>query len=416
MFRFLLNLLFKRADSKAPYSSQPRRWRFADGNVADELELKAQAMAKIERFWAQLRTDGNFLMGEVKQGQAGALVKWVDEYVQVIDKNIMWEAGPAANDENAFKLSLSAEARDELKPLIDTMVGKAPAIDGWILENGREALPARNIEEALPARLGAHGVMVPGVPPFVVHCTPNDEHRIDVVFESPAFRDAHDRKDLITAFMLCDLVLGERNVDRWLGVVETRPGKIEGEFKCEAASTVFASDFADAKQQLQERNPSSLWLDLSTEGDFTLSQIAGADGARITLITQHPELFTALCKSKFYSERFSNHDEKFCYLQCEGVDDFRDTDRRGELQSRIDSVLRDERIGCTVGSGAGARGFFIDLVLTDPDQAIPVLRKVCEEEKLPRGSVLRFYDADWCNEWVGMFAETPAPKSIEHWT
>jgi len=413
MFRSLLNLLFDRPDKKAPYSSKRRRWHFADGNVPGELELKEQTLAKIERLWSQLNIDGNELMAQLEQGQSENLVKWVCQYVQVIDKRVMWEVGPAANDENIHKLSLSAEAHDELKPIIDTIVNDAPKIEGWVLENGREPLPAKTIESALSERLGVHGI-VGSVPPFAVSFAQNDVHRIDLVIESHTFKTENDGGDFITALMLCDMVLGERNVDRFLGVVETKPGPAPADFSCESAAGLFANNFAKAKEQLKSCNPSTPWLELFTGNESIISQLFDTDSLRQTLTTKHPELFSAMCKSKFYSEQFSNRQEKFCYLQCEDIN--LDTDRLSRLQDRVDSVLRGKKIGCSVGYGAGTNSIFIDLCLNDVTQAILVLRNVCVEEGLPHSCVLRFYDADWCHEWVGMFADTPEPKSSEYWT
>ncbi len=116
----------------------------------------------------------------------------------------------------------------------------------------------------------------------------------------------------------------------------------------------------------------------------------------------------------FRSANHSRFGEKFCYIETDFFTDGSDPEEtdygsRDRLKKKLDTILRDEQLGCTVGYGFGTHGFYIDLVLTDVDKAIPVLRKIAEENHLTKEAWLRFYDTHLEKEWVGLHPDSKSP-------
>lgn len=116
----------------------------------------------------------------------------------------------------------------------------------------------------------------------------------------------------------------------------------------------------------------------------------------------------------FRSENHSRFGEKFCYVETDfftdgTVPDEDDYSSRDRLKEKLDKVLREKHLGCTVGYGIGTHGFYIDLALTDVYKAIPVLRKIAKENNLTAESWLRFYDTHLEKEWVGLHPDSKSP-------
>lgn len=94
--------------------------------------------------------------------------------------------------------------------------------------------------------------------------------------------------------------------------------------------------------------------------------------------------------------------------------DFADPDQREKLERDTDQRLHAVKAGAVIGAGAGLPDtLFIDVARPDVDEAIPNLRDICRQYRLSHNAVLRFYDADWMHEWVGMFEDTPPPDNLD---
>ena len=132
----------------------------------------------------------------------------------------------------------------------------------------------------------------------------------------------------------------------------------------------------------------------------------------------------------FYSERFTKHGEKFCYLKIAETNQFTSFEAFAALRAKIDDELRAEECGCVFGWGASPKFegrspavsqaehsvsqfdgsyLFVDLALEKIEESIAVLRSVAQREKLSESSWLLFFDTELEQEWVGLFPETGAP-------
>ncbi len=113
----------------------------------------------------------------------------------------------------------------------------------------------------------------------------------------------------------------------------------------------------------------------------------------------------------FYDERFSRTGESFAYIKLHGSQGL-DTELfadKAEIEDAVDAVLKPSGLGCQIGGGTGLRYSYIDLALTRLDDAIRAVCGRLRASNVPRRSWIQFYNADLKNEWVGVYADSPAP-------
>jgi hypothetical protein len=71
--------------------------------------------------------------------------------------------------------------------------------------------------------------------------------------------------------------------------------------------------------------------------------------------------------------------------------------------------LRPGELGSTVGGGTGLRYSYIELALTDVEQAWEQIGNILRAGHLPERTWLLFHDSDVRFQWRGLYDETPEP-------
>ncbi len=119
-------------------------------------------------------------------------------------------------------LTLSADGREALVPLVDSMVSQAPKVRGWKFVSLRQ-----KVKEPRPVTVG--GITLdPGTLFFDLY---DDGPKFGVVFYLPEF--VHDEIDdyRLAAMRLMSMSVGERDVASWIGFVDfDRHGVRDTEF------------------------------------------------------------------------------------------------------------------------------------------------------------------------------------------
>ncbi|MGE0264548.1 MAG: hypothetical protein AB7V06_17865 [Candidatus Obscuribacterales bacterium] len=397
------------------YSGKARRWRFCDDSIEDERLAKTRTMSRIKDFWRRLELDSPILLKEFDEGKTSIFDNWTETNLQPIDPHLMWEFGCSRDDKEIMQFCVTAEEHAELKPIVETIVSGAPKISRLSLVAGRRSLSPENVEMAFRARTAILDSGEKKIPRFRTKVHANSSNTIDVDFYSPDFKSEDSEQDLGDCLLICDLVLGEEDLDKWLGVMRSYPlpqGDKETVLSTEVESNRFFEEFAAAKAKLIAGLPEESAYHLRDDG-FLVSSDEGSARmpGRITMSVSNKGLGQAMFGNlSFYSERFSRNGEKFCFLIGRGLGSGAEPKNREVFERGVDSLLRNEKLGLLVGAGFGDGGdLYLDLCLADVDRAIPLLRKFATEHRLPRESYLRFYDADWCHEWVGMYPDSPVP-------
>ena len=138
------------------------------------------------------------------------------ERLGAIDERLMWEFGPALK-QKGHRLIITPEAEHGLRPIVHTLVERAPQIAGWEFYEYR--LPER-LETALRAVAGRTGEDVAGT---LFRARIGRGRRIDLTFSIPFCRDEDDRTALHAAFVACECLLGEQMLDERVGMISVVP-------------------------------------------------------------------------------------------------------------------------------------------------------------------------------------------------
>lgn len=171
----------------------------------------------------------------------------------------------------------------------------------------------------------------------------------------------------------------------------------------------------DTEEDDEEEEFSQILDEIRTQSNAK-NEIKKFDGVeRLSSFISSKSLSNGLSDGLYFrSENHSRFGEKFCYIETAFFRDETDQDEddygsRDRLKKKLDAALREQQLGCTVGYGFGTHGFYIDLVLTDVNKAIPTLRKIAMENNLSQEAWLRFYDTHLQKEWVGLHPDSKSP-------
>jgi hypothetical protein len=338
------------------------------------------------------------------------LPAWMHEYLGAVDPNLMWEFGPAVRG-SGHRLVITPESRRDLRPLVRELLSRAPDLPNWEFYEYR--LP-EDFDQMLATVEGRTGRDVRSVQ---VQAKPGEFNRIDLLFTAFDFDDEEDA--FSSAFVATETLLGEEVLDRWVGEIEVSSNADDAASPpidlCELPAAVDR-----LIQQIQDSLPNRPWHDLDTENarwtSFEINrEQAGEYPEQSDLyvgITALPDMFSnALSGVPFDSVRFSRFGEQFCYLKIDGTDESeqREFNDRAEIEDALDEQLRPARLGSVVGGGTGCQYSYIELALTDVDQAWPVIRSILKGGRLTARTWLLFHDSDLQSQWLGLYDHTPPP-------
>lgn len=385
------------------------RWQFPDANNAAEEQARTEVLRRIDAFWGQFVPKAPDLVALFQGKAQWDLPGWMNGHLHAIDPRLMWEFAVAPD---GYRLVITPESHRALRPLVQVFLARAPRLPGWTFAGYRVADTLENTATMLEARTGGT------VEGYAVRVAAGGHHDIDLRFFSPGCKDADDTEPLAEAMVLVEGLLGEETLDHWIGVIDTAPAL---EAPPEAipldrlAPTVNA--LIDAIQAQLPAKPYRE-LDLNDQNHkWSMFQLE-ADEAHdyplrwdlITMISAAGNMAQAAhAGPPFSSRRFSRCGETFAYLKVDGREGLSDFADREAMEEAVDAALRPAGVGCVIGGGTGLRYSYVDLALTDVPRAIELLRDTLRPHKLPERSWLLFYDADWADEWVGLYDQTPPP-------
>jgi hypothetical protein len=397
------------------------RWRFVDPSHPAEVAAKARVLRKIDAWWAEFARRADDLELVFKGQLEMDLAEWMHEHLDPVDERLCWEFGPPLRGQGR-RLVITAESNSQLRPLVASVLERAPALPGWEFYPYR---PRESLEEALQTVEGRVGGEYGDLS---VRVGRGPHNQVELTFRSAAFKSAEDEDARRAAFVFTESLVGEEAMDRWLGsiVVEPAPrlrlfGKEKqaenqgGEFlPLDRLQPAFEAMVAVIQQGL----PATPWHQVDTD-DHTWSTLElEAEEQddwpnRLDLllgITPFVELVEASFESSFRSDRFSRFGETFCYLKIErsaDLDPAQVADRE-PWERAIDEALVPLGLGRTIGGGTGKRYSYVELALTDLDRSVPLLRARLQAIVAQR-SWLLFHDCELADEWVGLHDATPPP-------
>jgi hypothetical protein len=399
------------------------RWRFIDPTNREEVEAREAVVARIDAWWAAFTAKTEQITALFKQQVEWDLPGWMIEHLDRISEGLRWEFGPGVR-RDGHRLVITPESRQPLRPLVTTILERAPDLPGWEFFDARLAESLKAAKQLVEARVHVD------ISDFQVRVARGGDHRIDLCYTAPAISNSEDQTAAHAAFVATESLLGEKLLDRWIGAIEVSPAakknwlrsvlrssapKPRGVIGLERLKDTVEAVVGSIRDQLPEQ-PCYEWTE---NADWTLWKLEPEkqdDYCRQDDLligkSPNPEFWTAAAsRTAFYSERFSRCGETFCYLKLdgsEGLEGEKFADK-AEIEDALDAVLKPAKLGCQVGGGTGLRYSYIDLALVDLEAGIEAVRKRLQAGNVPRRSWIQFFDADLAAEWVGVYDDSPQP-------
>ena len=384
-------------------------WLFINAQDRAALRRQQDTLAKIDSWWEAFRAKADELDDLFHGRKKWNLPEWMNQHLQSVDERLMWEFGPNHAASDGHQLVITPESHKELRPLVGSLLERAPKIRGWSFSSYRLAESpdfARQMVEArtghaLPERLS-------------VRASAGEMNRIDLVVESPEFPKNGKQQALHQSFVAVETMLGEETLDKWIGKIEverSRPGRYSlPPDRLKPTVDALIGSFRDQlpPEPLCAEPPpdkgSVLKLEPEQQSDY-----ADKDDMLVASTMQPQILLASLNDPTFYSERFSRRGERFAFLKIDGSEGAGKFADRAEIEDAINAALRPQRLGCVLGGGTGLRYSYVDLAITDVERTADALRSVLRNGQISKRTWLLFCDCEWRDEWIGIWDETPAP-------
>lgn len=220
---------------------------------------------------------------------------------------------------------------------------------------------------------------------------------------------------------LCEgmqLLIGERNHRIWIGsfdLITQCPREEKIYPLCELDKFV-QEKIEEAKKRLPKEPYATIdgtaqWLGIDFEPNQSCDYTGRSD--MITCCTMLPEVIESADKDvRFYSERFSNFDEIFCYLKMERwkAGDEQDNDTYKEnLIDELNMALRKNKMGMVTGTGTGSKYAYIDFVISNIPKAGRIIQSKLRKFKITKNAWILFFDSEKEAQWISIYDDTPPP-------
>ncbi len=400
------------------------RWLYLDPTNRDEAAYRADTLRKIDHWWRQLQSKTRDLEELFSRRSEWDLPSWMADHLQAIDTQLMWEFGPAVR-QPGHRLVITPEAERWLRPLVHTLLERAPRIAGW------EFYPYRLAENVEQAGMSVQGRTGVNLAEMRVEPRLGDGQKIDLLYCSPRCSGPDDQETLSAAFVATEVLLGEQTLDCWIGEIEVAPPPKSGLFsafrrqdrRADAARMLSPERLKPTVDALVgsmlEQLPDAPCYTFIRDTEWTSYEIEPQESddypARSDMyvgVTGRPDVFEAAHGAGvFYSGCFSRQGETFCYIKIDGsqgLDNSRFADR-AEIEDALHDALVQEKLGGAIGGGSGVRYSYVDLALVNLPRGIQVIRDILQRGSIPHRSWLLFFDDELAHEWIGIFDDTPPP-------
>jgi hypothetical protein len=390
------------------------RWLFPDLNDPAEAAQVRQTMEAIDRWWQAFQAKATDIGALFSRKSEWDLPRFMEDTLQAIHPSLMWEFGPAVR-QKGHRLVITPESERSLRPLVRTILQRAPKIDGWEFYAYR--LP-EDVEQTIQTVKGRLRLNITGA---MIDASVAPGRKIDLYYSFPSLAGKTDNQQTQAAFITTETLLGEQVLDTWIGTI----GLLDGESG--SGSRPLSLDRAQATvsaliQSVLEQLPQARSQDIAGGDDWTSVKLDPPEEAddypgRTDLLvasTHNVELFQAIHGGyPFSSACHSKVGEVFCYIKIDAaqVPKAELIDFRTWFEEPLNAALLKANVGCCISGGTGLRYSYIDLAITDLVRGVPFVRDALAAMKAPERSWLLFHDDDLAAEWVGVYPHTPPPPS-----
>jgi hypothetical protein len=410
------------------------RWLTIDPTNRGEAAYRAEKLKAIDAWWREFRLHADRL-GELFAGQTEwDMPAWMHRWLGPVDQRLLWEYGPAA-DGQGHRLVITPEAEHWLRPLVATLLERAPAIPGWEFHGYRLPDDMATAIESVRARTGSDVSQA--------HVSVElDGSKIQLTFFLADCEGPLDAKARTAAFVATEELLGEERLDQWIGEIGVAPPPKRGLLAAlrrsepqpdprELRPLDSLQPRVDALvEELVARLPESpcfrfihdcQWSSYTLEPESRTglkpvppeeSDDYAGRADLLVAVTGRPDVFEAgHGQGLFHSRCLSRHGETFCYLKIDGAEGLANSrfEDRAAIEDGLNAALVPAQAGCVIGGGTGLRYSYVDLALVNLAAARQIIRDVLLEGGVPHRTWLLFFDASLSREWIGIHDDTPPP-------
>lgn len=352
----------------------------------------------IARFWEAFSEHADRLdeaFNSKDSAQIQDLVSVMEE-LRTISPNLMWEFGPS---ERGHALCVTAEWRDELRPLARLVRQMAPDLPRWEFIDARRA---DNLAWVTPENFANRFREDLAIQMIEVNL--NDRGRIDLIAKGKGEADHLGQQALSVATM----ALGEEVERDWVGFVDGEALKSGGLSFLRKSSQPhfdpaefvehFHTEIEQAKSAMSEVPYSQLSIEERAVSIFEVNKLP-EDHPRSDLFmfsgTDETYARAVLRASRFSSRCYSRHDEWFLYLRIPRTMDatFDDVADRYEIENLLHERLTAEGIGGFVAGGHGQEAIYIDLALRDVDLGVALIHQILADKPYAQEATLHLMDS-----------------------
>ncbi len=378
--------------------------------------------SEVRKWWTSFQEnqeDLHLYFSECLQNEFD-LVSWMRNTLQSIDARIMWEFGPGLKKKH--RLVITSGSRKELRSLIKYILREAPELEHFEF-----------YEYRLPQSIKQTSLMTeaiyqwPDLSSIDFKTAVDDFNRIQITCYS-RFKD-NKKTQLDKLRFITERLLGEETFEKWVGFIEVKeqpPFRNIGFLKVRNKDAISLNHLAAEVQKRIEEIKSTLprkpyyedfeedpWVVLNLKPEKKKDYAFKEDLFVARFVSE--ALFRAMHEERttFSAERFSNHGEIFLYLKMDGSSEDLDQELfedKASIEDALELALNGQ--GRMIGTGTGLRYSYIDLAVKKLDEAIPVIQNTLQKGKLTKRSWLILHDPDYQNEWIGIWADSPAPYLV----
>lgn len=400
------------------------RWLFIDPTNRREAAYRAEKLRAIDAWWRAFQSKADDIVDLLEGRAEWDLAGWMHDTLGPVDPRLKWEFGPAVGGAGR-RLVITPESERWLRPLVGTLLERAPEASGWEFYAYRLPEPAETAVDLVEARTGND------IRQATASADVSGSGRVDLEFTFADCENPLDAEARTAAFLAAETLLGEERFDTWVGEVGVAPAPRRGLLSSIRRAARLTA--GSTPRQLAELRPT---VDRLIEGllrslpdrpchefihqtpwaTFTFEPRKGDDYPRrddllVAISGRSDVLQAAHAAALFHSRCFSRHGELFCYLKIDaerGLAGSRFADRAA-IEDALNEALVAAGAGCVIGGGTGLRYCYVDLALMNLSRGRRIVRDVLLAGEAPRRTWLLFFDAAWSAEWIGIYDDAEPP-------
>jgi hypothetical protein len=392
------------------------RWLFSDPQNAHECRHRQQVLDRVDLWWRSfVRHQAAIAESFLRPTANFDITRWMQDHLQAIDDRLCWEFGPSTSG-SGHRLVITPECEHWLRPVVRTILERAPAIDGW------EFFPYRLAEEAERAIATVEGRVGADITGTFVEARIGECRKVDLCFHFPPALAAADQEARCAAFVAAESLVGEEILDHWIGCIDVGPHAArKARPDCRMLSLERVGPTVDALiGSLIEQLPSEPtwktidkvdWSGVELHPNEGESDYAARDDLFVAISGRLDVFEASHGGGIFASCCHSRCGEVFCYLKIDGSQGLENSQfqDRAEIEEALNAALMAAEAGCCFGGGTGLRYSYIDLALTDLDRGIDIIRELLLAGGIPKRTWIQFFDDELAHEWIGIHPTAPEP-------